>query len=156
MSNVTSPQPTTDPRPFLRRLLFIGFGGSLGVLVLLLRVFVVAAERTESARDTLDQADQRIELLPTRRGRVLDARGRVLAQSRTVWEVRVPYAMLSDGWTRTVAERVARRASGRSLWRALPQALRDQRVQEVVPSVELVHICIEIWQHSYTFRTPGI
>jgi penicillin-binding protein 2 len=108
----------------------------LGVLVLLLRVFVVAAERTESARDTLDQADQRIELLPTRRGRVLDARGRILAQSRTVWEVRVPYAMLSDGWTRTVAGRVARRASGRSLWRALPQTLRDQRVADVLPSVE--------------------
>lgn len=136
MSNVSPPQPTTDPRPFLRRLLFIGFGGGLGVLVLLLRMFVVAAERTESARDTLDRADQRIELLPTRRGRVLDARGRVLAQSRTVWEVRVPYAMLGDGWTRTVAERVARRASGRSLWRALPQTLRDQRVEEVVPSVE--------------------
>ena len=45
---------------------------------------MVAAERTESARDTLDRADQRIELLPTRRGRVLDARGRVLAQSHGV------------------------------------------------------------------------
>ena len=108
MSNISPPQSTTDPRPFLRRLLFIGFGCGLGVLVLLLRVFVVAAERTESARDTLDQADQRIELLPTRRGRVLDARGRILAQSRTVWEVRVPYAMLSDGWTRTVAGRVGK------------------------------------------------
>ena len=47
VSNVSPPQPTTDPRPFLRRLLFIGFGGGLGVLVLLLRMFVVAAERTE-------------------------------------------------------------------------------------------------------------
>lgn len=97
---------------------------------------MVAAERTEIARAALDQSDQRIELLPTRRGRILDARGRVLAQSRTVWEVRVPYAMLSDGWTRTVAERLARRASGRSLWRALPQALRDQRVADVMPKVE--------------------
>ena len=63
MSNVSPPQPTTDPRPFLRRLLFIGFGGGFGVLVLLLRVFVVSAERTESARETLDRSDQRIEIL---------------------------------------------------------------------------------------------
>ncbi|MEG3585246.1 MAG: penicillin-binding transpeptidase domain-containing protein [Planctomycetota bacterium] len=149
MSTVSPPQPSTNPRPFLRRLLFIGFGGGLGVLVLLLRVFVVAAERTESARDTLDQADKRVELLPTRRGRVLDARGRVLAQSRTVWEVRVPYAMLSDAWARTVAERSARLASGRSLWRALPQTLRDQRVAKVLPSVEE-------WRHDLYTRLAKV
>ena len=141
MSIISPPVPTADPRPFRRRLVVIGFGGAMVVVILLLRLFVVAAERTQNAREALDRADQRIELLPTRRGRILDARGRVLAQSRTVWEVRVPYAMLSDGWTRTVAERVTRRASGRSLWQALPLELREQRIAEVLPSVQS-------WRHN--------
>ncbi|UYV12935.1 MAG: penicillin-binding transpeptidase domain-containing protein [Phycisphaera sp.] len=74
-----------------------------------------------------DQAESRLERLawePTVRGRILDRTGRVLAQDRPTFDVRIDYSVLSGSWAEARSIEFARQVH-RAVWRELAPEQRD-------------------------------
>ncbi len=74
-----------------------------------------------------DQAERRLERLawePTVRGRILDRTGRVLAQDRPTFDVRIGYSVLSGAWAEARSIDFARQVH-RDVWRELAPEQRD-------------------------------
>lgn len=74
-----------------------------------------------------DQAERRLERLawePTVRGRILDRAGRVLAQDRPTFDVRIDYSVLSGSWAEARSIEFARQVH-RAVWRELAPEQRD-------------------------------
>jgi len=74
-----------------------------------------------------DQAESRLERLawePTVRGRILDRTGRVLAQDRPTFDVRIDYTVLSGSWAEARSIEFARQVH-RDVWRELAPEQRD-------------------------------
>lgn len=73
------------------------------------------------------EAESRLERLawePTVRGRILDRTGRVLAQDRPTFDVRVDYAVLSGAWAEAWSVAFAREVHA-EVWRELAPTQRD-------------------------------
>lgn len=70
-------------------------------------------------------------LIDTTRGRILDRKGRVLAQDRPGFDVKVDYSLISGQWAFVQAAREAKKNTPR--WNELPPAEREAIVQRVVP-----------------------
>lgn len=86
-----------------------------------------------------DRAEERLDserLLPTWRGKLLDRKGRVLAEDVASYDAAVSYEFAKGSWARERALDEARAATGKAAWRKLPQ---DQRET-------LIDARIEAWQ----------
>ena len=86
-----------------------------------------------------DRAEERLDserLLPTWRGKLLDRKGRVLAEDVASYDAAVSYEFAKGSWARERALEEARAATGKAAWRKLPQ---DQREK-------LIDARIEAWQ----------
>ncbi len=113
-----------------------GLGMFHGRLILLAGVGLVgfAALTTQLGRLSFqlgpglrDEAERRLERLawePTVRGRILDRTGRVLAQDRPTFDVRVDYSVLSGSWAQAWSVAFAREVHA-AVWRELAPAQRD-------------------------------
>ncbi|MEM1210385.1 MAG: penicillin-binding transpeptidase domain-containing protein [Planctomycetota bacterium] len=119
------------PSMFQRRLTVLS-AVMLAVLVLL---GLASARLTLGAshRDRLAKADDalvRERLIPTKRGRVLDRHGRVLAEDVPGWAVAVDYAVINGDWPyrRALAEA---RATDRGRWAELDRFEREAWVAEL-------------------------
>lgn len=80
-------------------------------------------------------AERRLERLayePTVRGRILDRTGRVLAQDRPSFDVRLDYAVLSGVWVEVMAVRFAR-AAHEDAWAELASEQRDALARSYEP-----------------------
>jgi penicillin-binding protein 2 len=120
-------------------------------LILLLAVMVLgfAALVAKTAQLTLKQGDEHRlraesklvmrEFFPTMRGRILDRKGRVLAQDRPSFDVTVDYRVISGQWAITQAAAAARRLHGAAEWRRLSPQERHQLIDLYVP-VFLSHL----------------
>lgn len=97
------------PSMFQRRLLLLLCGVMVGVGVLSIqaaRVTIVeGSDWLETAEGTLVESDW----TPTTRGRILDRKGRVLAQDRPAYDVMVDYRLITGEWAELQARTAARR-----------------------------------------------
>lgn len=95
---------------FHRRLalLLLASLGVLGVLGLRLAHLTVVSHDT--LRERAESRLVRSTWLPTRRGAILDRKGRVLASDRPAYELQVEYRVLDGSWARREARTLARRA----------------------------------------------
>ncbi|CAN5706097.1 hypothetical protein BH11PLA1_BH11PLA1_09040 [soil metagenome] len=66
---------------------------------------------------------------PTIRGRILDRKGRVLAQDHPSFDLAVEYPVITGEWAFEQAGDAARKAAGPA-WRKLPPLERERRIQE--------------------------
>ncbi|MEL6329539.1 MAG: hypothetical protein AAFR38_07740, partial [Planctomycetota bacterium] len=98
------------PSMFHRRLalLLLASLGVLGVLGLRLAHLTVVSHDT--LRERAESRLVRSTWLPTRRGAILDRKGRVLASDRPAYELQVEYRVLDGSWARREARTLARRA----------------------------------------------
>ena len=75
-----------------------------------------------------DRAEERLDterLLPTWRGRLLDRKGRVLAEDVASYDAAVSYEFANGSWARARAADEARAALGKSAWRKLSARDRE-------------------------------
>ncbi|MFI4855352.1 MAG: peptidoglycan D,D-transpeptidase FtsI family protein [Phycisphaerales bacterium JB065] len=115
------------PSMFQRRLLLL-MVGVLGVATVLAtqaaRVTIVeGADWLDTAEGTLVES----EWTPTTRGRILDRKGRILAQDRPAFDVMVDYRLITGEWAEMEARGMARREH-RGEWPKLSAVERAELV----------------------------
>ncbi len=129
------PAKTQRVGMFHRRLALLAcgaIGGSVALAVQATRVTVV------EGATWLEAAERRLFVdrwTPTTRGRILDRRGRILAQDEAAFDVMVDYAVLTGDWAEREATRRARREN-RSEWPKLGRAKRRVLVDTYMPEYE--------------------
>ena len=113
---------------FHRRLLLLSLV-LLGVflLVWLQTLRLSSGASRVAALASIEHALHRNTFIPTRRGRVLDRNGVVLAVDRATWQASVPYRVLSGRWAVRQARVAAQAAVGKPVWKELPRAEQDRR-----------------------------
>lgn len=125
-------QATLIPGMFLRRmalvLAMVGAGGAV-LAGQLWRLTVVEGEALAS---DAERRLRRVVLTPTTRGRILDRKGRVLAQDRPSYDLTVDYSVLSGEWAVKRAGRYARRVHA-AQWGKLSGAERSALIDRYLP-----------------------
>lgn len=89
--------------------------------------------RAASARAEAEAKLLRATPVSTTRGRILDRKGRVLAQDRPSFDVAVDYRAISGAWAASEARRFAR-ALNRAQWTELSEAQRAALVERCLPA----------------------
>lgn len=136
-NNTPSRLPKTTPRVgmFHRRLVLLAAGAIVAFVAIALQASRVTVLEGAS---WLDAAERRLFVerwMPTTRGRILDRKGRVLAQDEAAFDVMVDYAVITGDWAEREATRRARRAN-RSEWPKLGRADRRALVDQYLPEYE--------------------
>ncbi len=127
---------TAIPSMFIRRLLLLGLCFGVGLCVVGAQTYRLTVIK---GRENLDKAESRLvleEWTPTIRGRVLDRKGRVLAQDRAGFDVMVWYPVISGEWAYDQATGKARGAAGKAAWARANAATREQWVKAQLPACE--------------------
>lgn len=109
---------------FHGRLVLLGALGLLGFLALAGQQARLSLLQGPSLREEAEARLVQLAWEPTVRGRILDRQGRVLAQDRPTFDVRVDYAVLSGQWAEVWGVALAREAHA-GVWRQLHPAQRD-------------------------------
>ena len=123
--SVGTPQRTVRLRMlFLAGCVLLG-SGAVAVRLAWLTV-VRSQELSVRAVERLDVE----RYLPSWRGRILDRKGRVLAEDVPSYDIAVTYAFATGEWAQRMAEESARREAGRSGWRQMDAAARDAAVAQ--------------------------
>ncbi|MBL8761796.1 MAG: hypothetical protein JNL50_10885, partial [Phycisphaerae bacterium] len=104
------------PSMFHRRLLLVMGVVALALLVLAARLWQLTITKGAELRQAADAQLVARNWIPTTRGRVLDRKGRVLAQDRASYDVAVAYPMIDDSWAASRAKPLAAKAY-RAIWR---------------------------------------
>jgi penicillin-binding protein 2 len=116
---------------FQRRLMMLAV--AMGVVLVVLALASARLTLGTTHRERLARADDALErerLIPTRRGRVLDRHGRVLAEDTPGWAVSVDYAVISGDWPYAMALREAQDRDRRR-WAELDRFEREAAVGEL-------------------------
>ncbi len=116
---------------FHRRLLLLA-----GVVALVMLILVGQIGRLTIVRgaDLREKAESRLVIwdwLPTSRGKILDRKGRVLAQDRPSFELSVDFRVITGDWAIAQAARAAKRAHAGQWYKLAPeerQAIVDQYI----------------------------
>jgi penicillin-binding protein 2 len=118
---------------FHRRLLLLSaamFIVVCGLCVQMVRLSVVeAAEHRAEAESRLD----RVRFLPTIRGKILDCKGRVLAEDVPSDDIAVEYSVITGAWAYDNAARIAKRAAGKK-WPQMSPEAREAAIQRELPA----------------------
>ncbi|NRA58398.1 MAG: hypothetical protein HRU13_09835, partial [Phycisphaerales bacterium] len=112
---------------FHGRLILLAGLGLVGFLALTTQLGRLSFQMGPGPDGLKAQAESRLERLawePTVRGRILDRKGRVLAQDRPTFDVRVDYAVLSGSWAEAWSVAFAREVHA-EVWRELAPTQRD-------------------------------
>lgn len=123
------------PSMFHRRIALLGILMVLPFLPLSARLGWVTTVNGAEMRASAESRLIRQTFLPTVRGRILDRQGRVLAQDRPSYDLRVDYAVLSGAWARSAARSFAFRAH-RDVWGTLDEEGRLALVARYLPAYE--------------------
>jgi len=113
-----------------------------GLCVQMVRLSVVeASEHRAQAEARLD----RVRFLPTIRGRILDRKGRILAEDVPSDDVAIEYSVITGTWAYDQAAKLARRAAGNT-WAEMSSEQREAAIQRELPGRRAVidHIWDEI------------
>lgn len=117
---------------FHGRLILLAALGLLGFAALTAQLgrlsFVMGPQLKQEAESRLE----RLAWEPTVRGRILDRHGRVLAQDRPTFDVRIDYSVLSGSWAEAWSVAFAREVHA-EVWRELDPAQRDALARAYEP-----------------------
>ncbi|MBX3356992.1 MAG: hypothetical protein KF745_01055 [Phycisphaeraceae bacterium] len=120
---------------FLRRLLLLGVMLVAAVVVPGVQLARWTIGESEELRRRAERRMIDERLVPTRRGSILDRRGRVLAMDRPSYDIAVDYQVITGRWALTQAARKARREN-RGNWSSLSTEQRQALVDEYLPEFE--------------------
>ncbi|MFT3684314.1 MAG: penicillin-binding transpeptidase domain-containing protein [Phycisphaerales bacterium] len=119
---------------FHRRLLLVGVLVAAGSLVPLVRVAQLTLVKGEQLSQQAESRLSETRLIETTRGRILDRKGRVLAQDRPGFDVQVDYSLISGQWAFLQAAREAKKTTPK--WNELSPPEREAAVQALVPQYQ--------------------
>lgn len=117
---------------FQRRLLLVAAAMVLVLLGLLTRLSALTLIQGQRLRHKAESVLVQRRLVPTLRGGVLDARGRVVARDKPSYDVLVAYPVISGEWVLTQARRMAYRQDPRK-WSQLGEDDRRLLVEQYRP-----------------------
>jgi cell division protein FtsI/penicillin-binding protein 2 len=112
---------------FVRRLLLLSAVAGAGAFVLGGRLAQLTVVKGSDLREQAEARLVRSQWLPTTRGRILDRKGRVLAQDRPSYDVAVTYASLSATWIDEQSRALAARVAGKR-WVDVDKPTREQAI----------------------------
>ncbi|MEX2217830.1 MAG: penicillin-binding transpeptidase domain-containing protein [Phycisphaerales bacterium] len=118
---------------FLRRLSLILALVAFGMVMLTGQLFRLTVVQGATLREEAEAKLVTRDWLPTSRGRVLDRKGRVLAQDRPAFDVAVDFRVLGGDWAIGQAGALARAEAGVAAWRELDPEERRARIDAYVP-----------------------
>lgn len=118
---------------FKRRLLLLGTLIVAGLALPVGRLIQLTMVRGGELRARAEARLLSEEWQPSVRGRILDRKGRVLAEDRPAFHIAVDYEVISGQWAFRQAARAARRSAGAERWRQLSPVQREQLVATFVP-----------------------
>ena len=110
---------------FHGRLLMLAGVGLVGFAALTTQLGRLSFHLGPGLRDEAESRLERLAWEPTVRGRILDRTGRVLAQDRPTFDVRVDYSVLSGSWAEAWSVAFAREVH-LDTWRELAPEQRDR------------------------------
>jgi penicillin-binding protein 2 len=116
------------PSMFHRRLLLLVLLVVAGVAALSGQLYSLTIKQGEAHRADAFRTLVNEHLIPTTRGRIVDRRGRVLAEDAPSYELRVDYRVLTRNWADTSAFRQARREHA-DAWAALTKSQRLRLIE---------------------------
>ena len=128
-SNDSTPTPQRTVR---LRILFLAGCVALGSGIVAARLAWLTVVRTQ---ELSVRAVERLDVeryLPSWRGRILDRKGRVLAEDVPSYDIAVTYQFATGEWVRRKAEESARREAGRTAWRQMDAAQREAALAQHV------------------------
>lgn len=118
---------------FKRRLLLLGALIVAGLALPVGRLIQLTIVRGGELRARAEARLLSEQWQPSVRGRILDRKGRVLAEDRPTFHIAVDYEVISGQWAFRQAARAARRSAGAERWRQLSPVQREQLVATFVP-----------------------
>jgi len=118
-----------------RRLLLLAGALALGMAAPVLQLSRWTMGRGDSLRADAEKFLVTWQWLPTRRGKILDCNGRVLAQDRPSYDVAVDYRVITGQWARTLAGKRARRLH-REEWSKLSREEKRALTEEYLPDFD--------------------
>ncbi|MCG3122437.1 MAG: hypothetical protein GIKADHBN_00825 [Phycisphaerales bacterium] len=118
---------TLLPRMFHRRVLLLLTAMGIALSALGFQIVRVAAARGDSALAAAESKLIRRQMTPTVRGRILDRKGRILAQDKPSYDVAITYEVLAETWPTDRAGRFVRRAY-REQWPDLTASQREELI----------------------------
>jgi penicillin-binding protein 2 len=122
----TSNESTPTPQRTVRlRILFLAGCVAIGSGIVAARLAWLTVVRSgELSVRAVERLDVE-RYLPSWRGRILDRKGRVLAEDVPSYDIAVTYPFATGEWVRRKADESARREAGRAGWRQMDAAARD-------------------------------
>ncbi|MDX2130439.1 MAG: penicillin-binding transpeptidase domain-containing protein [Planctomycetota bacterium] len=126
------------PSMFQRRVLLLGVLFVLSLSPLAAQLVRLTLAQGADLRLAAEARLTRSQETPTVRGRIVDRKGRVLAQDRPRFDLAVDYRVIDGTWATDQARRAAARAAG-SAWGSLSRDQRQAMVDVYVP-VYRVHL----------------
>lgn len=125
---------TLIPRMFHRRVALLLALTAAGFLILAGRIWRLGVVRGDELRADAEQALLTSAWTPTTRGRILDSKGRALAEDRPAFDLAADYILLDGEWARAEAERQAR-AEDRRRWADAGREGRTALTEAALPAV---------------------
>lgn len=126
---------------FLRRLLLILAMVGIGVSILTGQLWRLTIAHGATLREEAETKLLTREWIPTTRGKILDRKGRVLAQDRPSFDIAVDFRVIGGEWAQRQAAAVAKYEAGHShasgsptaAWSKLDPQLKQERIDQYVP-----------------------
>ncbi len=123
------------PSMFRRRLLLLALLAVCILGMLGAQVAHLTLGQGQNLRRQAESALSERRLIPTVRGRILDGRGRVLAEDRGSFDVRVLYPVISGEWAYRQARWAAYQAN-RDRWHRLDRVEQEQLIARFQPAFQ--------------------
>jgi penicillin-binding protein 2 len=120
---------------FHRRLLMLGGAALVGLCILLAQLGRLTIANGAELRDRAEARLVTERWTPTSRGRILDRKGRVLAQDRPSFSLVAQYDVISGIWAREKGWRAARKTF-RENWRSLDEWQRGAAARPFIEAYE--------------------
>jgi len=115
---------------FTRRLIILAGCFIVCIIILIGQLYRLTVVHGSELRSDAEGVLVERHLLPTIRGRILDRKGRILAEDQPCFDVLVDYRVISGAWAVTQAAHEAQRTLGEK-WDTLSREERDQLIQNV-------------------------
>lgn len=119
---------------FHQRLTLVAVLVVAGSLVPLARLFQLTTLKGDQLTRQAEAKLSSSKLIETTRGRILDRKGRILAQDRPGFDVKIDYSLISGQWAFLQAVREAKKNTPK--WNELSPPEREAVVQLVVPEYQ--------------------
>lgn len=120
---------------FHRRLILLAVAFFAAVGALAVRLVDLTVARHEGGLSAAREKLVAREWIPSTRGRILDRKGRVLAQDRPAYAVAVDFRVLTGEWPGRAAPGIAK-ALDPDTWALLPAEQRRARIEEITARLE--------------------